>query len=178
MKKSIAFLLVLATALFTIGTAAAATKCGPGGKGGRGAVGTSKLVTTAASQLGVSRATLVGAIQNSANATIDAAVASGDITSAQADDAKQAVTDNLDYAYRLSTTSGVAAKLGVTTASLDGAFLAARKSILTAQIDAALAAGKITAEQAAAQKEKVAALTTGYKPTASARDFGLRAHRR
>ena len=179
MRKSIALLLVLATALFTVATAAAATQCGPGkGGGGRGAVGTSKLVTTAASPLGVSRATLVGAIQSSANATIDAAVTSGDITSAQADDAKQAVTDNLDYAYRLSTTSGVATKLGITTAALDAGFLAARKSILNAQIDAALAAGKITADQAAAQKAQVAALTTGYKATAPAGALGLRAHRR
>src|SRR5215831_7605479 len=99
MKKTIVSVLVLVAALFTVGAAAAATNCGPGGGGDKaGGVNTSKLVTAAASQLGVPRATLVSAIQSSANATIDAAVASGDITSAQADDAKQDVADNLDTA--------------------------------------------------------------------------------
>ena len=180
MKKTIVSLLILVTALFTVGAAAAATKCGPGGAGGKaGGASTSKLVTAAASQLGVSRATLVAAIQSSANATIDAAVASGDITSAQAADAKEEVADNLDKAYRLSTTSGVATKLGITTTALNSAFNAARKSVLNAQIDAALAAGKITSDEATAQKAKVAALTTGYKASgAAAEALGLHAHRR
>jgi hypothetical protein len=180
MKKAIALLAVLVAGLVTVGGAAAATRCGPGhGGGGAGATSTSKLVTAAATQLAVSRATLVAAIQTSANATVDAAVASGDITSAQADDAKQAVADNLDYAYRLSTTSGVATKLGIAATALNSGFNAARKSVLNAQLDAAVAAGRITAEQAAAQKAQVAALTTGYKADALAKAAGLRAaHRR
>jgi hypothetical protein len=179
MRKTIVSVLVLAAALFTVGSAAAATNCGPGGGGDRaGGVSTSKLVTAAASQLGVSRATLVSAIQSSANATIDAAVTSGDLTAAQAADAKQDVADNLDKAYRLSTTSGVATKLGVTTTALDSGFNAARKSLLNAQIDAALAAGKITSDQATAQKAKVAALTTGYKPSGDAAGLALRGRHR
>jgi predicted DNA-binding protein (UPF0251 family) len=176
MRKTIVSVLVLVSALFTVGAAAAATNCGPGGGGdSAGGASTSKFVSAAASQLGVSRATLVSAIQSSANATIDAAVASGDITSAQAADEKQEVADNLDKAYRLSTTSGVATKLGISTSALDSGFNAARKSVLNAQIDAALAAGKITSDQATAQKAKVAALTTGYKASGTAQSLGLRA---
>ena len=179
MKKSITFLVALVAAVVAVGGAAAATNCGPG-KGGAGGVSTSKLVTSAASQLGVSRAALVAAIQSSANAAIDAAVASGDITAAQAEDKKADVADNLDTAYRLSTTATVASKLGITTAALNTGFLNARKSLLNAQIDAALAAGKLTADEATAQKAKVAALTAGYKAAGKAlgESQGLRSHRR
>ena len=178
MKKTIVSVLVLVTSLAAVGAAPAATNCGPGG-GKAGGASTSKLVTAAASQLGVSRGTLVSAIQSSANATIDAAVASGDITSAQADDAKQAVADNLTTGYRLSTTSGVATKLGITTTALNAGFNAARKSVLNAQIDATLAAGKITSDGATAQKAKVAALTTGYKASGDTSEgLGLHARHR
>ena len=179
MKRSITFLVAVVAAVVAVGGAAAATQCG-GGKGGAGGVSTSKLVTSAASQLGVSRATLVAAIQSSANATIDAAVASGDITAARAEDAKAEVLDNLNDAYRLSTAATVASKLGITTAALNTGFLNARKSLLNAQIDAALAAGKLTADEATAAKARVTALTTGYKPAGNALGgtLGLRARHR
>ena len=180
MKKSITFLVALFASVVAVGGASAATQCGPGKGGSAGGVGTSKLVTSAASQLGVSRATLVAAIQSSANATIDAAVASGDITAARAQDAKAEVSDNLNEAYRLSTTASVASKLGITTAALNTGFLNARKALLNAQIDAAVAADKLTADEATAQKAKVAALTTGYKSAgkAAGESSGLRARHR
>jgi len=126
-------------------------------------ISTSKLMTAGASQLGVSRANLVAAIQSSADAVIDGAVDDGDITSDQADDLKAEAADNLDYAYRLSRASTVASALGTTAAKLNAAFLAARKALLAAQVQAAQAAGTITADEASALTTQIGALTAGYK---------------
>jgi len=160
MRKSIASFGAVFIAVLAFGAVAASAH---GGGRGVGNVSTSNLVTAAASQLGVTRANLVAAIQSSANATIDAAVEDEDITSAQAADAKAKVTDNLDYAYRLSRASTVASKLGITSAALNTGFRTARKTLLNAKIDAAATAGTITADEATALKAKVTALTAGYK---------------
>ena len=58
--------------------------------------------------------------------------------------------DNLNVAYRLSQTATVASNLSITTDALNTGFAAARKAIAVAAVDAALAAGKITSDQAAA----------------------------
>ena len=155
----------LAAAL-TIGVTGAAAHGGPGGPGGHGLRGgsVSSLVTQAATQLGVARAKLVTAIRDSADTHIAAAVDDGDITSDQADDLKAEVEDNLNAAYALSQTKTVASNLGIATTALNNGFRAARKTLITAQIDKALAAGAITADEAAALKAKLAAATIpGYK---------------
>jgi hypothetical protein len=159
MKKAIVSFAAIAAAALVFGAAASAH----GEYGGVGRVSTSRLVTTAASQLNVSRARLVTAIRSSAYASIDQAVEDEDITADEADEYTEEVVDNLSFAYRLSRASTVASNLGISTSALNGGFRAARKAILNAQIDAALAAGRISADEAAELKEQVAALTAGYK---------------
>jgi hypothetical protein len=159
MKKSLASLAALGAAFLALGVTTASAHGGHG----VGGISTSKLVTSAASQLNVSRSSLVAAIQSSANTAIDAAVDDEDITSAQADDAKAEASDNLDYAYRWSHASTVASKLGISSAALNTGFRTARKALLNARIDAALTAGTITSDQATTLKAQVAALTAGYK---------------
>ena len=83
---------------------------------------------------------------------------------------KDEVADNLEYAYRLSRASTVASALGITTTKLNDGFRAARKTIATAQIDAALAAGRIDATQAADAK---AALDKATLPGYKAAGLGL-----
>jgi hypothetical protein len=155
-------------AVLGVGVVAAAAHGGPGGGDpgggpGRGA-NVSSLVTAAATQLGVTRAKLVGAIQDAAGARVDAAVADGDVTADEATNLKADAQDNLSTAYGLSQTATVASKLGVTTTALNTGFRAAREALATAQIDKALAAGTITADEATAAKTKLAAATLpGYK---------------
>jgi hypothetical protein len=161
-RKTLGALLAVGVATLVFGAATASAHGGQG-RGGAGGVSTSKLVTAAAAQLKVTRSSLVAAIESSADATIAAAVDDGDITADQAADAKDEVADNLDDAYRLSRASTVASKLGITTTALNDAFRAARKALLNAKIDAAVAAGTITSDEATTLKAKVAALTAGYK---------------
>jgi polyhydroxyalkanoate synthesis regulator phasin len=146
--------------LLTVGAAAASAHGPGGGPGG----GVSALVTEAAKQLDVSRAKLVGAIQDAAVARVDAAVDDGDLEADRASDVEDAARDNLSFAYALSETRTVAAKLGLTTAKLNAGFRAARKALLTAQIDQALEDGRITADQATRLKQRLASATLpGYK---------------
>jgi hypothetical protein len=164
MRDGIVKRLLLATAaslaaVLCVGVVAAAAHGGPGGgQDGRGA-SVSSLVTASATQLGVTRAKLVGAIQDAAAARVDAAVADGDVTGDEATDLKADAQDNLSTAYALSQTATVASKLGVTTTALNTGFRAARKALATAQIDRALAAGTITADEAGAAKAKLAVAT-------------------
>src|SRR2546423_11457145 len=137
----LAGLATLAAAL-AVGVAGAAAHGGPGFAFG-GSV--SSLVTQAATQLGVTRAKLVTAIRDSADARISAAVDDGDIAADRADDLKAEVDDNLHVAYVLSETKTVASNLGITTTTLNNGFRAVRKALLTAQIVKALAAGRVTA---------------------------------
>jgi len=146
----------------TVGTAAA--HGGPGHGGPGGGASTTKLVNAGAKQLGVTNAAIRAAIAKSANARVDDALEDGDITSAQAADVKDEIADNLGLAYRLSRASTVASALGVTTTKLNDAFRAARKALTLAAIDAAQAAGRITAEQAAEMKSRLESATLpGYK---------------
>src|SRR5204863_6473682 len=150
------------TMLFTVGVVAASAHGGPGG-GGLGGASVSSLVTQAAKELGVTRAKLVTAIQDAAATRIAAAADDGDITSDQADELKAEAQDNLSVAYGVSETKTVASKLGVTTTVLNTGFRNARKTLATARIDKALAAGEITADQATQLKAQLASATLpGY----------------
>jgi hypothetical protein len=164
-------------ATLTVGVAAAAAHGGPGGPGGHGpglgGGSVSSLVTQAAKQLNVTRAKLVSAIQDSAATHISNAASDGDITSSQADDLKAEAQDNLNVAYALSETKTVASNLGITTTALNTGFRAARKTLATAQIDAALAAGRITADEATSLKSKLDSATLpGYKGGLGGPGFG------
>ena len=155
----------LAAAL-SIGVVVAAAHGGPGGPGGPGigGAGVSSLVTQAAKELSVTRAKLVTAIQDAAADRIDAAVADGDLASSRADDLKAEATDNLSVAYSLSETKTVASKLSITTAALNAGFKAARKTLATARIDAAVTDGSLTAAEATDLKAKLTdANLSGYK---------------
>jgi hypothetical protein len=173
LNKTVVAALVCLVAALAFGAATASAHGGPpgggGGPGGHGPGGpgggnVSSLVTQAATSLGVTRTKLVSAIEDAAATRIDAAVDDGDLTSTQTASLKEDVQDNLNAAYSISETKTVAAKLGMTTAALNTGFKAARKAVATAQIDARLAAGDITATEAADLKTKLASATlSGYK---------------
>ncbi len=123
-----------------------------------------KLVNAGAKQLNVTPAKLKAAIAASAVTRINEAAADEDIDADEAAELKEEVTDNLNVAYSLSRASTVAKELGVTTAQLNTAFRAARKSLLTARIDEALEDGDIDAEEAAEAKAELDdADLPGYK---------------
>jgi hypothetical protein len=145
---------IAAAAVLSVGVVAASAHGGPGGHGVGGA-NVSSLVTQAAKELGITRAKLVTAIQDAAVVRIDAAVDDGDLSSSRAADLKEAAADNLSVAYALSETKTVASKLGITTAALNAGFKAARKTVATAKIDAAVAAGSISSDEAADLKAKL-----------------------
>jgi hypothetical protein len=158
--RRLSILTAAALAALTVGVVAASAN----GGGGGAAVSTSKLVTSAATQLSVSRSALVTAIHNSADAYIASEQTAGDISSARADDLTASSDDNLDLAYRLSQTATVASNLSITTDALNAGFAAARKAIALAQVAAAQTAGDITADQATARTAKINAKTfAGYK---------------
>lgn len=142
----------------------ATTASAHGGHGYGLEVSTSALVTQAAKQLDVTRAMLVGAIRNAAVARIDAAVAGGDVDADEADELKDEVADNLRFAITVSRTKTVASNLGITRTALNSAFRAARKALVLARIDEAVADGDISAEQAAELKDELEDVDLpGYK---------------
>jgi polyhydroxyalkanoate synthesis regulator phasin len=142
--------------LLAVGVAtASAHGGGPGGCKGAGGVSASALVTQAAKELKVTRATLKGAIVDAANAYIDSEVKSGDLTADEAADAKDRVADDLGYAIRVSKTKTVASNLDITVAALNDGFRAARKTLILANIDKAVANGRISADEAAELKEEL-----------------------
>jgi hypothetical protein len=101
---------------------------------------------------------------SSALARINDAVADGDIDADDAAAYRDRARSNLRFAYAVSRTRTVASSLGITTARLNNAFRAARKTVLLARVDAALAAGRITADDAAALRQRVnQASLPGYK---------------
>jgi polyhydroxyalkanoate synthesis regulator phasin len=151
---------LLATAVLGATAGTAAAHRGPG----LGKTSTTKLVNTAAKELGVTSAALKAAIQKSAAAQVDAAVEDGDVESDEASDLKDETADDLDLAYRLSRASTVASNLGITTTKLNDGFRAARKTIILARIDEAVADGDIDADQAADLKSELEDTTLpGYK---------------
>jgi hypothetical protein len=163
-KRKLALLAAVSlVGLLTLGAATASARGGPGGCKGGGA-SASALVTAAAKQLNVTRAKLKTAIVDAADAAIDDGVASGDVDSGDAADLKDRADDDLGFAIKVSKTKTVAAKLGLTVAALNDGFRAARKALITAQIDKALANGDITAGMATELKDELAdADLPGYK---------------
>jgi hypothetical protein len=155
--RKLAFLSAVSlVGLLTLGAAtASAHGGGPGGCKGGGGASASALVTSAAKQLNVTRAKLKGAIVDAAKAYIDSEVASGDIDSDDAADLKDRAEDDLGFAIKASKTKTVAANLGITVAALNDSFRAARKALLTAKINKALANGDIDADEAAELKEEL-----------------------
>ena len=119
-------------------------------------------------------ANLVAAIRASAVTRINQAVEDEDIASADAAELKEAVADNLSYAYHLSRAGTVASNLNITTTALNNGFRAGRRAVIAARITEALEDGDIDAEQAARLREELAeADLPGYKP-AGRRGFGRR----
>jgi hypothetical protein len=149
-KKLTALTALSLVAFLAVGVATASAHGSPGRAGKK--ANTSALVTQAAKQLDVTRAKLVSAIEAAAVARIDQALEDEDIDADEAVDLKEEALDNLRLAMQLSHTKAVASNLGITSAQLNGAFRAARKALAIAQIDKALAAGKIDADEAAEQK--------------------------
>jgi hypothetical protein len=154
---------VSVVALLTVGAVAASAHGGKRGGGpGRASVGA--LVTQAAKELGVTRARLVTAIEESAIARIDEAVADGDVDADDADELKDEVRDNLRAAYAFSRTRTVASNLGVMTAKLNTEFRDARRAIALARINQAVEDGDIDADEAAELRQELQnADLPGYK---------------
>ena len=166
MTRSVRRLALLAAlslvALLAVGATTAGAHGGPG-RGFKGA-SASALVTEAAKQLGVSRSTLVAAIEKAAVARIDEAVEDDDLDADEADELKEEAQDNLRFAVALSRTRVVASNLGITAAKLNSGFRAARKTLIVKRIDEALADGDIDAEEAAELKAELNdAELPGYK---------------
>ena len=133
-------------ALFALAATTASAR-GPRGGPPRGA-SASTLVTQAAKELGVTRAKLKDAIVDSAVARIDEAAADGDIEKDDVADLKADVEDNLQLAIGISRTRTVASNLGISTAKLNDGFRKARKALIEAQIDNALADKRIDKDRA------------------------------
>jgi hypothetical protein len=140
-------------AAFAVG-ATAASAHGPRGGPPRGA-SASTLVTQAAKELGVTRAKLKDAIVDSATARIDDAAADGDIDTDDVADLKADVADNLQLAIGISRTRTVASNLGISTTKLNDGFRKARKTLIEAQIDKALADKRIDKDRADELKDDV-----------------------
>ncbi|HUP32641.1 MAG TPA: hypothetical protein VM184_06360 [Gaiellaceae bacterium] len=169
--KSVLVAALSMLAVLSIGAATAGAHGGPGQRG-FSRITVSKLVTEAAKQLGVSRATLVTAIRSAAVARIDEAVEDEDIDADETAELKEEVQDNLSFAYSLSRASEVASNLDVTTAKLNTGFRDGRRAIYLARIEAAQEDGEIDADEAAELKEELEdADLPGYK---AFRGFGFR----
>jgi len=167
MKRPTRLILLAATALaalLTVGGTVASAHGGPGRGGFKGG-NADDLVATAAKELDVTAARLTTAITNAAVARIDEAVTDDDIEAADAADLKERARDNLGYAMRISRTRAVASSLGITTTKLNDGFRAARKALILARINEAVADGDLTAARAAELKADLEdAELPGYKP--------------
>jgi hypothetical protein len=167
MTRRTRFLLAAAAslvALLTLGGTLAAAHGGPGRGGFKGG-NAEDLVAAAAKELDVTAARLTTAITNAAVARIDEAVADDDLEAADATELKERARDNLGFAMRISRTRVVASNLGVTTTKLNDGFRAARKALILARINEAVADGDLTAAQAADLKADLEdAELPGYKP--------------
>ena len=172
MRKTTLLAVAALAATLAAGVMTAGAHRGPGDGLRLGQVGAAALVREAAQHLDVTEATLTDAIEEAAIERIDAAVAEGDLSSRRATKLKAKVRENVRLAMRISRTSDVAANLDVTTATLNDAFRAARKALLIARIDAAVAEGDLSAERAARLKARVERMRLpGYTP------FSLRSGR-
>jgi hypothetical protein len=138
-RRKLALAAVSLVALLTLGVATAGAHGGPGG----------------GERL---------AHASSTSALVTEAVADEDLDADRAADLKDEVPDNLRLAMALSRTRTVASNLGITTAKLNSGFRAARKALILARIDAALADGDITADRTAQLKQRLDSVELpGYK---------------
>lgn len=161
-RRLTVLVVVSLAAVLAVGATTASANRGPG-RGFKSA-NASALVTQAAKQLDVTRAKLVAAIEDAAVARIDEAVEDGDVDADEADDLKAEAQDNLRYAMEISRTKVVASNLGITTAKLNTAFRTARKALILARIDKAVANGDLDQAEAAELKEELdSAKLPGYK---------------
>jgi hypothetical protein len=154
-----------AVALLAVGVGAAGAHGGAGkGRPGLGGESAGKLVTEAATRLGVQRAALVEAIEKAAATRIDEAVEDGDLDADDAADLKDETADDLRLAMSVSRTRVVAANVSKTTTQLNTAFREARKALVMARIDEAVADGHLEADEAAELKDDLDdADLPGYK---------------
>jgi len=112
-----------------------------------------------ASNLGTTTAKLNSAIKAAATARIDAALAAGDLTAAEATTLKDALADATIPAARLATAATVAKELSTTEAKVNAAYASAQKAQAIARVDAALEGGQITDAYATTLKTQINAQT-------------------
>lgn len=168
MKSFRRFVAVSLVALFgaalVAGPATAAEPRGKTYKAPLRAITVGNLITAAADELNVEKATLVDAIRDAANERVTKAADRGVISERRAARLKARIANSFIFAMRISRTRSVAANLKVTPVALNQAFRNARKTLALQRIEAALAAGKITEAQAKALKNRLAhARMPGYK---------------
>jgi hypothetical protein len=173
-RKLILGAVLAAVALLAVGVAAAGAHGGAAeGRPGPGGESAGKLVTEAAKRLGLTRAALVEAIEKAAAMRIDEAVEDGDLDADDAADLKDETGDDLRLAMSVSRTRVVAANVSKTTTQLNTAFREARKALVTARIDEAVADGDLEAEEAAELKDDLDdADLPGYKAGLHGLGFG------
>lgn len=143
-----------------VGTAFAATGNGPTLKQQAAEItGRTTFNAAVASNLGTTTAKLNAAIKAAATARIDAALAAGDITSAESTTLKDALADGTIPAMRLATAATVATQLNTTEAKVNAAWASAQKAQALARVDAAVKADQITESYAATLKAQINAQT-------------------
>jgi hypothetical protein len=171
MRRTLILLALSAVAALAVTVPAALAHGGPG-RGLHAGI-SNALLRDAANRLNVTPAKLKESITAAAVQRVEDAKDDGDIDADDAAELKEYAEDNLNVAYHLSTTRGVAAKLGTTAAKLNAAFREARKAQVLARIAEALEDDDITSEEAAELRERVGDATfPGYKPSPFARGFG------
>lgn len=157
--------LLAVSSLVALGTVGATTAGAHGGPGhGSKGVSASALVTEAAKQLNVTRARLADAIVDAAVARIDAEAREDELTTSESADLKDEARENLGFAIAVSRTRTVASNLGIAVDRLNNGFRAARKALILARINEAVADGDLEAAEAAELKEDLEdADLPGYK---------------
>ena len=161
-NKLVLLAFVLLVGAFSVGASGALAHGGPGR--GFGGASAAALVTEAAEQLNVTRARLVDAIGDAAQARIDEAVTDGDVESEDAAELKSSARGNVRYAMAIARTRVVAANLSITTTALNNGFRAARKAVALARVDEALEDGDIEPAEATELKAEINARTyPGFK---------------
>jgi hypothetical protein len=161
-RRIVLVVVVPVAVILAVGAGTATAHGGPGH--GLGRVSANALINEAAKQLDVTAAKLRTAIVDAAIARIDEAAKAGDIDADDVDEYKDEARENLRFAIDVSRTRVVASNLGITTAKLNTGFRAARKALILARIDEAVADGDLEADDAAELKADLEdAELPGYK---------------
>ncbi len=141
-----------------VGASAAIAATGPGKDLSAVAAGITakgEFESSVAERLGKTSAQVEAAVEAAAAKRIDAALAAGEITAAEAETLRTALADGR-LGMRLAEAADVASELGVTEEQLNDAYSAAHKARAVARVDAAVAANRITAEYGAELKAQIA----------------------